>query len=273
VSRAGAATGSGAGLALGWQALPNPLLPRPSLAALGEPPPSAAAPPATSGTSNSRYVLPVLLSAIVPGAGEISIGHWKRGVPLVAVDVATWILYGHFHTEGEDWRSTYEAFADAHWHETGDVNGNGTIDVGSEIPGWQENLRDYYDGQYGSIYNFYDPNLPYSCTCPYIPKEEDKQHYYENIGKYLYYYPGWDDWAWNGDPATSDSARRIEYYGMRTESNDNFDHATTMVYVGMATRIVSMAQTVLLMRRDSRFEVRPMRTVGRGAGLKVAFRY
>jgi hypothetical protein len=232
--------------------------------------------PASSGPSKSRYVLPVVLSAVVPGMGEIVTGHWLRGLPFVAADVATWVLYANYENEGRDWRTTYEAFADAHWHYTGDRNSNGNIDV-DEIPGWQENLRDYYDGQYGANYDYWDPTSPYNCTCPYITKEEDKQHYYENIGKYLYYYPGWDDWEWSpdNDPAKADSrSRRDEYGRMRAESNDNFDNATNMIFVAMATRLASMVQTALILRNDTRnVELRPMRLSGRGAGLRIAVRY
>jgi hypothetical protein len=224
--------------------------------------------------SHRAYVAPVLLSALVPGAGEIYLGHWKRGVPLVAVDVATWIFFGHFRSEGSDLRDQYEAFADAHWFYSGDTNGNGTIDFG-ETPGWQENLRQYYDGQSGPEYDFYDPSSPYNCTCPYIPKEEDAQHYYENIGKYLYYYPGWDDWAWNGDPATSDSqAHRLQYASMRQESNDNYDNATSMVVVAMLTRLGSVVQSALLVRNQQKqLQLRPVGLSGRGAGLRLAWRY
>ena len=271
---AGLATGALAQATPGWQVPPNPLLPARSLALLQETEEAGETAVESPGPSNSRYVLPVLMSAVVPGMGEIVTGHWLRGLPFVAVDIATWVLYAHYETEGRDWRSTYEAFADAHWRYTGDTNGNGNIDV-DETPGWQENLRDYYDGQYGLNYDYWDPSSPYNCTCPYIPKEEDKQHYYENIGKYLYYYPGWDDWEWNGDPATSDSrSRRLEYGEMRQESNTNFDNATNMIVVAMATRLASMVQTVLLMRNDTRnVELRPMRFSGRGAGLRIAYRY
>jgi hypothetical protein len=63
-----------------------------------------------------RYVLPVLLSAVVPGAGEIATGHFWRGLPLVAADVATWLVHANYEQKGRDWRDKYEAFADAHWH-------------------------------------------------------------------------------------------------------------------------------------------------------------
>jgi hypothetical protein len=261
VAFVGLATGAGAQTTVGWDVPPNPLLPSRSLGALLQEPGEASGTVTESPKpSNSRYVLPVVASAIIPGMGEIVTGHWLRGLPFVAADVATWALYGHYENEGRDWRAAYESFADAHWH----------------YDTWQQNLETFYDDPTQPNYDFWDPNNPpHNCTCPYITKEEDKQHYYENIGKYLYYYPGWDDWQWNGDPATADSrSHRLEYGHMRQESNANFDNSTNMIVVAMATRLASMVQTVLLMRNDTRnVEVRPMRLSGRGAGLRIAVRY
>jgi len=213
-------------------------------------------------SDHRRYVLPVLLSALVPGAGEIATGHFWRGLPLVAIDVATWLANAHYQEEGRNWRDTYQAYADAHWH----------------YDDWQIVLRDYYDGQHGANYDWYDPAADYSCTCPYIPKEEDPQHYYENIGKYLYYYGGWEDWAWSGDPATADSEhQRREYGDMRIESNNSFDRGNQMLYVAMATRLLSVIQVTWLVRGDlqraPRLEVRPLRSAARTAGLELAYHY
>jgi hypothetical protein len=215
---------------------------------------------AADASSHRAYVLPVVLSALVPGTGEMVSGHFWRGLPLLAIDVATWAGYFHYQNEGKDWRTQYESFADQHWH----------YDL------WQEHLANYYN-EPGSPYDFYDPTLPYNCTCPYIPKEDDRQHYYENIGKYLFYWPGWEDWEYSGDPATSDSrALRDEYNGMRIESNDNFDRATDLVVVAMATRLISVIQTVFLVRGDQKqaqLDVQPVATPGHGGGLRLRYRY
>ncbi len=235
----------------------------------------------TLGFENrKRYVVPALLSAAIPGAGEIATGHWMRGLPLVLADVATWVGYAHFESEGRDLRTRYEAFADVHWRITGDANGNGVIDAGTETPGWQENLEQYYSAsQPNPDLRWWDPNAPYECTCPFIPVEEDRQHYYENVGKYRYYWMGWDDWSYNpNDPRNSDSAsHRAQYADMRISSNDNFDHATTMIVVAMANRLLSVAQSIYLVHRDGRgqeqFSVKPMKMQGLGAGLQVSLKY
>lgn len=249
----------------------NPLLPGLRLQQPGAMGASVGPEPST----RKRYVLPVLLSAAVPGAGEIATGHWLRGLPLVAADVATWLGYAHFQQEGRDWRTSYERFGDKYWHYTGDANGNGQFDAG-EIKGWQENLREYYDGQNGEAYDWYDPGAAYNCTCPFIPKEEDRQHYYENIGKYRYYWMGWEDWLPSEDFRNSDSqGLRRQYDDMRIRSNNNFDRSTQMIVVGMATRLASVVQTVFLVRGDLRrdLQVRPLRLSGRGGGLELTYKY
>jgi hypothetical protein len=206
-----------------------------------------------------RYVLPVALSALVPGAGEIATGHWLRGVPLVAADVATWIGYGHFRAEGRDWRDRYEAFADRFW------------DYGR----WQRVLREHYDGDPASEPAFYDPDdASDHCVCAWISLQEDRQHYYENIGKYDYYWGGWQDWS--SDRRDSEGLRRA-YADMRIESNDNFDRSTNLIVVAMATRLLSAVQTVFLVRgdlqRETRLGLRPLKMSGRGAGIELTYEY
>lgn len=221
------------------------------------------APTAPPGGNIRRYVMPVVLSAAVPGAGEIATGHWLRGLPLLAADVATWIGKAHFESEGRDWRDRYEAFADAHW----------------SYARWQDSLSVHFDSsQPEPGLRWWNPEAPYNCNCPYVPKEEDRQHYYENIGKYRYYWPGWEDWSYNTtSPRDSDSASMRRQYGdMRIESNDNFDDANALVVVAMANRLLSVVQTVFLVRGDLRHErltVSPMKMSGMGAGMAMRLRY
>jgi hypothetical protein len=89
---------------------------------------------------------------------------------------------------------------------------------------------------------------------PWVSKEEDKQHYYENIGKYDWYVSGWDDYV----PGTTPddlapgqvlSERREEYRDMRHKSNNQLDTATRFVYLSIAARVVSLVQTTILVNR------------------------
>jgi len=257
----------GAGARADGLALGDPLRPplRLDLGAAPQTTEPVAAAPAPQFSGRGRYVLPVLLSAIVPGTGEIATGHPWRGAPLVAIDVGTWVGYAHYHNEGNDWRTRYEAFADAHW----------------DYDRWQDSLRVHYSPPAQM-----DPNLQWysndpndgddHCTCTFITREQDRQHYYENVGKYRWFWQGWDDWSYNpleNDVIKSDSAHhRRQYDDMRIQSNDSYDHATSFVVFGMATRLVSVIQTIWLVHSDAQHErlaLVPERISGHGLAMAV----
>jgi hypothetical protein len=199
----------------------------------------------------SHYVLPALLSAVVPGTGEIVTGHWWNGLPLVAADVATWIGYAHYQNEGQDIRSDSYHFADRYWHESR----------------WQDSL---------TVTSYYDTTAAYNCDCspPWIPREQDEREYYENIGKYPQFYPGWDDWKTGYDPESPQSLRR-QYVDMRIASNDSYDNADALLSVAAITRVVSVVQCIWLVHRDAnrtKLSVEPM--FGRlGPGLRLRARF
>ena len=216
-----------------------------------------ATPGATLATSSpTRYAVPMLLSAVVPGAGEISLGHWWRGLPLVAVDVATWLGYAHYESEGKSLRDQFQMYADAHWSQDR----------------WLANLPLLEDGKY------YDPDdPPWHCRCspPYIPADEDLREYYENLGKYRHFYPGWDDWTPTYDPEDPLSHRRI-YSELRIDSNRNLDNASRLLGVAALTRVVSVIQSFWLVRHDSRSDIlrfEPVAFGGMGSGMRVVARF
>jgi hypothetical protein len=209
-----------------------------------------APPPAPPKRNVGRY-LPALLSAVVPGTGEIVTGHWWNGLPLVAADVATWIGYAHYQNEGADIRTDSYHFADRYWHESR----------------WQDSL---------TVTSYWDTTAAYNCNCspPWIPREQDEREYYENIGKYPQFYPGWADWKTGYDPE-SPAALRRQYVDLRIASNDSYDNADQLLSVAALTRVVSVVQCVWLVHRDvnrTRLSVQP--TFGRyGPGLSLRARF
>jgi len=214
-------------------------------------------------TSRSRYALPMVLSAIVPGAGEIASGHLWHGLPLVAIDVATWLGYADAQSEGNELQDAYEAFADLHWNEAR----------------WTTNLEFAASDSAGpnGWSSYWDPASPHNCDCspPYIPREEDEREYYENLGKYNHFFPGWEDWNLEYDPE-SPAALRRQYVDMRIQSNDNYENAHTLLGIAAATRILSVIQSFWLVRRDGREEglsMQPMTFKGLGTGLRLKWSF
>jgi hypothetical protein len=194
---------------------------------------------AAESSSRRRY-LPVVLSLLVPGAGEIYMGYYVRGAVLVAAEVTAWTGYAYYHNKGLDSRAEYEQFADDHWSYGTWVKDHALwrapeySDVPREFQPLDSIGRNYWDGW-----------PPYHS---WHSKEEEKQNYYENIGKYDWFISGWEDW----DPETipRESALRTTYRAMRKKSNDELDNATAFIYLSVAARVVSLVETLILTRRD-----------------------
>ena len=179
---------------------------------------------------------PVLYSALVPGLGEMSMGYWKRGIALMAVEIAAWTGYFVNHNEGMDKRDEYEAFADAHWEMQKWLYDHPCTTADSTL----ESVEECGQSSSGSG--------QWPGYIPWVPKEEDKQHYYENIGKYDWYISGWEDWDPDQFPYAKQTDLRTEYRSMRGESNDALDQANSFVWVSVAARAFSLAETAILVR-------------------------
>ena len=207
------------------------------------------------GTSGGKSpALPMLMSLVLPGAGELYLGH-KRGFLMVALDAAAW--YGGISNsqQGDDRSDEYYAYADAHWYEEKldaaydsaylsrpDANFDYTdvVGVGTE-----------YFGFFG--YDDPDTGLPL-----WVSKEDDRREYYENLGKWDQFVFGWDDFtdpreflgtedldiANLKDPRTS--ANRETYRAMRKEANDAYARRDRFLYLNIGLRVFSVLQVAYL---------------------------
>ena len=156
----------------------------------------------------------ILLSAVVPGAGELYAGSWVKGAVLMGLEAAFWIGYVQFKNKGNDIEDEYHLYADTHWSETR----------------WLEN----YDDTHGSTHS-----LPGRKT----------QQYYEMIGKYDQFMSGWDDWVAGGPVLTTN---RLFYEGVRDDSNVQFIRASYCVMLSMANRLFSVFDTAFTIRGINR---------------------
>lgn len=205
-----------------------------------------AAGPATSlrageGESSSRRrYLPVVMSLLVPGAGEIYMGYYVRGAALVAAEIGAWTGYAYYHDKGLDSRAEYERFADAHWSYGKWIDDHAL---------WRDPAYVAVDPTFEALdsigQNYWDGWPPYHS---WHSREEEKQNYYENIGKYDWFISGWEDWDAEARPR--ESGLRTTYRAMRKKSNDELDNATAFIYLSVAARVVSLVQTLILTRGD-----------------------
>jgi len=192
---------------------------------------------APSGGRGS-LVKPMLLSLLMPGLGEATMGY-KRGYLMMAVDAAAWFGVAKYHQDGVDKRDAYKAYLDDHWSEDRLAAAFGSDP--NDFPG-----------------TFYYGVNDYTDLSLWVSREDDEREWYENAGKWDQFVFGWDDFTdprnWVGPGATTAdlkddirvSANRLTYRDMRQDSNDAFHTRDNLVYFNMLTRVFSVLQVAWL---------------------------
>ena len=156
----------------------------------------------------------ILLSAAIPGAGEVYAGKYLKGAILLGVETVLWIGYATWQKKGNDLEADFREYADTHWSEER----------------WLQNKKET------------DPDTH---TLP----DTKTQQYYEMIGKYDQFKAGWDDYYEGGPALTSN---RDDYEHMRDDSNDFFKRASYSSMFAIANRLFSVFDTAFTIRRINR---------------------
>jgi hypothetical protein len=213
------------------------------------------------GAEAPQSYWPVLYSALVPGAGELSMGYEKRGIALLAAEITAWAGYFYYNNDGLDKRDEYEAFADQYWNQDKWIDDHPC----PTLPPTDRTLEDIEQcGQESSGSGLWPGYIPW------VSKEEDKQHYYENIGKYDWYISGWSDWDPAADPYEKQTDLRTQYRAMRGESNDALDTANSFIWLSVAARAFSIAETAIIVH--NRRGAAKSAAGGAGGGTPVSVR-
>lgn len=177
---------------------------------------------------------PLLYSGLLPGLGEITMGYEKRGIALLAVEALAWTGYFNKHSEGMDQRDEYEAFADANWSYNKWLYDHPCTPSDSTL----ESVEECGRASSGSG--------DWPGYIPFVSKEDDKQHYYENLGKYDWYISGWTDWKETEFPYKKNTSLRTQYREMRQKSNDSLDSANQFIWISVAARAFSLVETAII---------------------------
>jgi hypothetical protein len=184
------------------------------------------------------------LSFLVPGAGQFYNGdYWKTAVfaVLEIAAITTAIIYDG---KGDDQTNVYKDFANSHWSAAqyanwtyqkfvinGDLNESdfANLFTNSERTNVNWNVLNNLEEAIGGYYSH--KLAPFG-----------DQQYYEMIGKYPQFNPGWDDFGdvntpfQYGDPLTS----KFKFYsGERGKANDFYNTARTGVIVLVTNHILS----------------------------------
>jgi len=197
----------------------------------------------------------MLLSAVLPGMGQIYAGSKIRGAVFLALEAAGWTAFAVFQTQGKNKENEYEDFADDHWNR--DAYWTAVQHIVEADPEWPGGLA---------------RNTPWSQVINYLPDNfthelpsTNTQQYYEMIGKYLSQFGfGWDDVVLGSDP---DSTQAFDgrfgnnnpsrYEDIRYDSNQLLDRATLAIEVVLVNHVISALDAGFLVRRHNK---RPVET-------------
>lgn len=205
--------------------------------------------PDNDGSGSDTEKSPLLagvMSFIIPGSGEAYVGsYWKTAlfVAIEAAAITTNIIYnGHGDAQTEN----FEAFANDHWSAA--QYARWTINNKIADPAPYAGL--FYDAERTQV-NWDVLNRMERDIGGYYSHTLDKfgeQQYYEMIGKYRQFAPGWDDFGDEntpyqfGDPV---SANFTYYSGERAKANDFYAVAKTALIIVVTNHLASAVDAAL----------------------------
>lgn len=193
---------------------------------------------ATSGKKSA--VKAFILSALVPGAGQLYTGSKFKAAVFFGLEVLAWTGNRYYHNRGDHKTQDFNNWADAYWSIT--------------------RYRHYLD-----------ENLPTANTDTTLTGNEDSlgfghhlpgtktQQYYEMVGKYNQFVFGWDDVDTTKTPYKPSSNRdqayswhRLHYEDMRHFANSQYSYAKAFLVAAMINHLVAGAEAALAATRHNR---------------------
>jgi hypothetical protein len=210
-------------------------------------------------------VISGVLSAILPGAGQVYNEDWWIAGIFVAVEAALITTAVVYDNKGDDQTEYFESYADdytnpehnwsvvryAEWlaqYEGADLS-KIVISDDETLPPWERvNWAELNAAEKGSH------KLP----------PHGEQQYYELIGKYHQYSGGWNDYT-GGANNSQISPNYIYYSGQRGLANDYYNTSSTAIVGVYINHILSAAEAVWGATRFNKnlavnFRVEPLNT-------------
>lgn len=184
--------------------------------------------------------LGVLMSAAVPGTGQMYAGSWLKGSLLLAAEIGLWTATSHYRSEGEDWEDKFHLYADTYWNEGKYWDqAVASRDPELDVLVTPDNYLDYLDElrELDETISYHTHSLPYTKT----------QQYYEMIGKYDQFSVGWSD-----EENYPEDKGRDYYEGMRHKSNQYFIKGTNCTMVILANHLFSALDAAWTIKRHNK---------------------
>jgi len=174
-------------------------------------------------------VLAGVMSAVLPGSGELYVGEYLKAAIFFAVEAALITVAVINNNEGDKLTAEFETFADEHWSVVDyanilmlhpgipeDCNIENLINPDENLPPW-ERIEDWDELNHCEEEETHDlPNY-------------GEQQYYELIGKYPQYSSGWDTFDSDNDEFYDVPQILKDYAVMRGNANDAYNVASKAV--------------------------------------------
>lgn len=192
-------------------------------------------------SQKKSHIKAIILSAIIPGAGEFYAKSYVKSAIFFAVEAASWIYYAAYQSKGNKQTDKFQSYADQYWSVR--KYGQWLKDMGftgAEAINPNEGDLEVLRQQIMSC-----ESRNFSHTLPVYKS----QQYYELIGKYQNFQGGWTNLTHEPDN-TPTSPYYFEVYrdpiflaysDERQKANDYFNFAKTGVYVAIVNHILSAA--------------------------------
>jgi len=180
------------------------------------------------------------LSLVVPGAGELYSESYLKGGIFFAVEAVAWVVAYTYDKKGDRQTDLFQTFADDHWSVVqyaiwmnANRSANIAIDPNTSLPSWERVIWDTLNH-----YEQIAASVPLSGFTHVLPMH-GLQQYYELIGKYPQYSPGWFDYAYQTDTTLTPSKMFLDYSSMRGKANDYYNMASAAFSVIIANHVIS----------------------------------
>ncbi len=238
--------------------------------------------------------LAFLMSAVVPGAGELYTGKWGRAIGFIGMEALFWGMHFSKKNQGQDIEEEYKEYADEHWNLEEWASTYSDWNTGSNSPSshgihviiktyengeyvWDGNESDIFEIKTGSDFADLRDSIAVMEGDAIIEPIKNRD-YYENIGKYNQFSYGWEDFE--TDSTVSDI--RDHYLTRREDSNNalkmasQFGTAVIINHVVSAIHAQIMAKTYKAEEKDLTWNLSLMTDVRRKYlvnGLNLSLRF
>ena len=199
------------------------------------------------------------LSFILPGAGQFyNEDYWKTAI-FAAIEIAAISTAIIYNNKGDDQTQIYKNIANASDGWDVDQYAQWSVDNAQRInPGIEENdpVLDIFDDNGVVIWSKLN-NLETAIGSWYSHRlaPYDDQQFYEMIGKYQQFNPGWSDYSdadYPPDGYTYNSSRKdvvtpnfLSYADERGKANDYYNVTNTAIAIIIANHVLSAVEAAL----------------------------